>query len=359
MTQDGSFTGSITTMNTRTFLFITALCALSHASIAQNDKSSYEVSCIGFYNVENLFDTLDTAEKNDIEYTPASSNAWNTQKYMQKLDQLGRVISELGTQIHPDGLVVLGLAEVENIEALQDLANNKFLKDRNYQAILIEGPDRRGIDVGMLYNPKHFKPINIKSHTLHMEDSAFHTRDQLVVSGLLDGSPVHVIVAHWPSRSGGEKRSEPNRMAAAELGKFIVDSLLAIDKDATVIYMGDLNDDPVNKSVNKVMMATGDPKFVKEGRLYNPMYDMHSKGVGSLAWRDTWNLFDQIILSPGSLDDASYGWKFHTSRVYNMPYLCSQEGNFKGYPFRTFSGGAWTGGFSDHFPVYVVMKRKL
>jgi len=326
---------------------------------AQTESESYQVSCLGFYNVENLFDTLKTEGKNDAEFTPDGSNGWNTQRYTQKLDHLGKVISELATQMHPDGLSILGVSEVENIQTLQDLANDSHLKSRNYQAILIEGPDKRGIDVGLLYNPTHFTPTNTKSHTLHMADSSFKTRDQLVVSGLLDGSPIHVIVAHWPSRSGGQKRSEPNRMAAAALGKQIIDSLLTLDPGATVVYMGDLNDDPVNKSLTRVMMCSGDPAYVKEGRLFNPMYDMYNKGVGSLAWRDTWNLFDQIVLSPGTLDESSPGWKFHTTRVYNLPYLATQEGNFKGYPFRTFAGGAWTGGYSDHFPVYVVLKKKL
>ena len=345
-------------MNLYRSLFLSTAIIAVFSLQSQNDPGTYEASCVGFYNIENLFGTLDTFDKYDEEFTPEGANKWNTEKYLFKLNQLGKVISELGTQVHPDGLAILGVAEVENIDALEDLAHNAYLKNRNYQAILVEGPDRRGIDVGMLYNPAHFSPSNIKSHTLYMADTTFKTRDQLVVSGMLDGSPIHVIVAHWPSRSGGEKRSEPNRIAAAQLGRSIVDSLMALDANATILYMGDLNDDPVNKSLMRGMLCVGDPAFVKGNKLYNPMYDMYNKGVGSLAWRDTWNLFDQIILSPGALDESTFGWKFHTVRVFNQPYLTTQEGNFKGYPFRTFAGGAWTKGYSDHFPVYVVLKRR-
>jgi hypothetical protein len=342
------------------WMIILSICSFLPFSIhAQSSEASFEVSCIGFYNVENLFDTLDTEDKYDEEFTPAGKNAWGTNRYQHKLDQLGKVIADLGTQVHPQGLAILGVAEVENIQALEDLSKNRYLTERGYEVILEEGPDRRGIDVGMLYNPEHFKPTGWKSVTLNMADTSFRTRDQLVVSGLLDGSPIHVIVAHWPSRSGGQKRSEPNRMAAADLGRSIIDSLTKVSPGVPILYMGDLNDDPINKSLVRSMRATGDPKFVTSDRLYNPMYDMYNKGVGSLAWRDTWNLFDQIIMNDALLDEKNTGWRYHTTRVYNKPYLTTAEGNFKGYPFRTFAGGAWTAGYSDHFPVYVVLKRML
>jgi predicted extracellular nuclease len=275
------------------------------------------------------------------------------------LDQLTKVISDLGTSIHPDGMAILGLAEVENREVLEDLVNHPNIADRKYQVVFQDGPDRRGIDVGLIYNPKYFKLENWKSFSLSMADSSFRTRDQLLVTGLLQGERVHVVVAHWPSRSGGQKRSEPNRIAAAQLGRSIIDSLLTADKETSIIYMGDLNDDPVNKSLTKYMKATGDRSFVNSDKLYNPTFDLYQKGIGSLAWRDTWNLFDQILLSPTLISEDGQKWNYHTTRVYNKPYLSQSSGNFKGYPFRTYSGGAWTGGFSDHFPVYVVLKRKV
>lgn len=328
--------------------------------LSAQDEPKYEVACVGFYNVENLFDTLDTENKRDKEYTPEGSNAWNTEKYEHKLGQIASVIHDMGTKIHPRGLAVLGIAEVENITALTDLANHPTLSDRYYQPILIEGPDRRGIDVGLLYDSTRFTPSNIQSVPLVMEDTSFHTRDQLVVSGLLEGMPVHMVVAHWPSRSGGQKRSETKRMAAGSLGREIVDGLLSTDAEAQIIYMGDLNDDPKDKSVMRSFRAIGDKAFATKGKFFNPMFDLYNRGVGSLAWRDTWNLFDQMLLSPSMVDeDESAGWSYHTTRVYNKTFLTQAEGNFKGYPFRTYAGGSYAGGYSDHFPVYVVLKRPV
>lgn len=305
------------------------------------------------------FDTLNIPGKRDGEFTPEGKNNWNSERYDFKLEQLARVISDIGTSLDPKGLAILGIAEVENKTVLDDLVNHPTLAPRGYKTILEEGPDKRGIDVGLLYDPNSFEVESWKSFTLKLEDSTFFTRDQLLVTGNLHGERTHIIVAHWPSRSGGQKRSESKRMAAAELGRSIMDSLLLAEKDANIIYMGDLNDDPIDKSLTKVMNATGDIKFATKGKPFNPMYDMFNKGVGSLAWRDTWNLFDQILLSPGLCINEGKEWAYHTTRIYNKPYLATAEGNYKGYPFRTFSGGAWTKGFSDHYPVYVVLKRKV
>lgn len=342
----------------RSALILLALILTNISSVFAQNETEFEIGLIGFYNLENLFDTLDTEGKRDHEFTPEGRNKWNAEKYAHKLDHLSQVISEIGTSLDPRGLAILGVAEVETIEPLQDLITKTELASRGYEAILEEGPDRRGIDVGLVYDPERFEVESWETYTLHMEDSSFHTRDQLLVTGDLLGERVHVIVAHWPSRSGGAKRSEPKRMAAAELGRTIIDSILTAEPGAEIVYMGDLNDDPVDKSLKKSMRATGDMAFVNKDKMYNPMYNMYNKGIGSLAWRDTWNLFDQILLSPGlSKSDEPKGWVYHTTRVFNMPYMANATGNFKGYPYRTFAGGAWTGGYSDHFPVYVVLKR--
>lgn len=345
-------------MTIRTLLSLVLILSVNLA-FAQTGEIRYEAKCIGFYNLENLFDTLDTPNKRDTEFTPDGRNYWNSERYEFKLGQLARVISELGTSLDPSGVAVLGVAEVENKAALDDLVNHPTLAKRGYKTILVEGPDKRGIDVGMIYDPIAFEVESWKSFTLQMEDTSFHTRDQLLVTGDLLGERTHIIVAHWPSRSGGQKRSEPNRIAAAELGRSIMDSIFIADPEASVLYMGDMNDDPVNKSLTKVMKATSDARFASAGKPFNPMYAMYNQGVGSLAWRDTWNLFDQILLSPGLCVEQGREWVYHTTRIYNKPYLATAEGNYKGYPFRTFAGGAWTKGFSDHYPVYVVLKRRV
>ncbi|HEX2618356.1 MAG TPA: endonuclease/exonuclease/phosphatase family protein, partial [Flavobacteriales bacterium] len=185
------------------------------------------------------------------------------------------------------------------------------------------------------------------------------TRDQLVVSGVLDGDTVTFIVAHWPSRRGGEKASMPRRVLAAQLGRHIEDSLMARYANARTIYMGDLNDDPTNPSVRKFLNAQGDKADATGTKLFNPMADLYQKGVGSLAWGDAWNLFDQVILSPALVTGDGGRYKFYGARVYNQAYLAQKEGNFAGYPFRTFVGDQYTDGYSDHFPVFVILVKPV
>lgn len=330
-------------------------------SNAQNlkDGVDYQVSSIGFYNLENLFDTLDTEFKRDDDFLPAGKNRWNTEKYNIKLKNISKVISELGTEYNPDGIAMLGVSEIENRDVLEDLVKEESIAKRNYQIVHYESPDRRGIDVGLIYQPKYFKLESSQSFIVdHPADTSMRTRAQLLVTGSFQGERIHVIVAHWPSRSGGQKRSEPRRLSAALCGKNIVDSLLTDDPNAKILYMGDLNDDPKNKSVSKIMMGTNSRPKVGSGEMHNPMVDLGRQGIGSLAWRDTWNIFDQILMSPSMVDEDLSDWSYLKTRVYNKPYLCNSSGNYKGYPFRTFAGGAWQGGYSDHFPVYVLMVKE-
>lgn len=322
----------------------------------KNQRDVY-TTCIGFYNLENLFDTLDTENVNDSEFTPDGDKKWNTAKYNEKLSHMADVISQLGVEMNPKGLAVLGVCEVENKSVLEDLVKQKEIADRNYQIVHYDSPDHRGIDVGLLYNPSLFTVTNSKSYTLHMPDiEDYATRDQLLVSGEIDGEKLHIIVCHWPSRRGGEKKSRPLRVAAAELAKSIIDSLQNEDPNAQVMLMGDLNDDPVNASLQKGLKAVGDKSMVGEKGLYNSMYDMYKKGNGTLAYRDNWNLFDQIVISKGLLKEE--GYYFYASKVFNKPFLKNPEGSFKGYPYRTFVGSSYQGGYSDHFPVYAVLVKK-
>lgn len=318
----------------------------------------YTAACFGFYNIENLFDTLDTPEVRDHEFTPDSPKLWNSERYHKKLSNIARVIGELGSDLHPNGIVALGLSEIENKQVIQDLIDTQPLKEREYAIVHYDSPDKRGVDVGLIYQPKYFKVYSHKSYTLTIEGKDdFFTRDQLVVSGVLETDTIHLLVAHWPSRRGGEKRSRPLRMAAAELGRTIIDSLLTLDSDAQIMYMGDLNDDPIDPSVKRNLRTAAKPEFARNGRLYNPMEALYEKGIGSLAYRDSWNLFDQVILSPGLLEDS--GYKYYGVRVYNQSYLMQKSGNYAGYPFRTYVGDNYMGGFSDHFPVYVILVREV
>ena len=322
-------------------------------------KQEYVPALVGFYNVENIYDTLDQDGVDDAEFLPGSAKQWGSQRYWRKLDKTAGVIASMGKDLHPQGLAILGLAEVENRSVVEDICSREPLKARGYRVVHVDGPDRRGVDVALIYNPALYKVYAHKSYRLSMADTAFRTRDQLLVSGVLDGDTTHVIVAHWPSRRGGEKRSEPNRKAAAELGRHIVDSLLAINPHARVMYMGDLNDDPVNVSIARFLKVSGEKTKAVDGTLYNPMYDPFHKGIGSLAWRDSWNLFDQIILSPALVTGAGGQYKYYGVRIFNEPYLRQQEGNFAGYPSRTFVGDTYQDGYSDHFPVFVILVKEV
>lgn len=340
-------------------LLFAAMLVSSVSCSAQQQGREFVPALVGFYNVENLFDTLDTPDVNDEEYTPGSAKQWGTERYQRKLDRLAKVIAEMGSDLHPHGLAILGLAEVENKAVVEDLANAPAIRGRGYRVVHEDGPDRRGIDVALMYDPKQFKVLGHKSYRLTMPDKPdLLTRDQLLVSGVLDTDTVHVIVAHWPSRRGGEKRSMPNRRAAAELGRHIIDSLLAADPDARVMYMGDLNDDPVDPSVLRFLRSTGDRDAASGGRLFNPMYGPYQKGIGSLAWRDAWNLFDQILVSEALVSGQGGDYRYYGARIFNEPYLRQKDGNFAGYPFRTFVGDTYQDGFSDHFPVFLILVKE-
>lgn len=343
--------------------FQTALHAafvfLFSASLLQVHAQEYVPFCVGFYNVENLFDTEDDPEINDEEYMPDSDKRWNAERYQAKLTSLAQVISEMGTEIHPMGMQILGLSEVENRGVIEDLIATPALAPRNYDIVHYNSPDKRGIDVALIYQPEFFKVYNTKSYELTIPGrDDFFSRDQLLVSGVADGDTIHVIVAHWPSRSGGEKRSQPARIEAGKLGRHIVDSLLTENANARIVYMGDLNDDPVNASVKRFLKSDGRKEAAVGDMLYNPMVDLYNKGIGTLAWRDSWNLFDQTVLSPGLVSGDGGRYRYFGAKVFNKPYLCQQDGNFAGYPFRTYVGNNYRGGYSDHFPVYVILVRE-
>lgn len=323
---------------------------------AQDNK--FEVAIVGFYNVENLFDTINDPLKNDEEFLPEGANGWTSERYKEKLNRLAEVISQIGKDINGFGPDVLGLCEIENIHVIEDLINTKPLNSMNYGIVHYDSPDRRGVDVGLIYNKKRFKVIGSSSHKIVSEIPDFLSRDQLLVHGKLSGEEMYIIVNHWPSKSGGEKRSEPRRIEAAKLTKYLADSLLAINPDANIIIMGDLNDNPDAKSVAKFLQAKGNKNKVKQGELFNPMYKMHIDGIGSYAFRDVWSMIDQIIVSSNLINRDYATFTLHSAIVFNETFLQQKFGNFKGYPWRSFAGGAYIGGYSDHFPVYIVIARR-
>ena len=321
-------------------------------------QKNYKVACIGFYNVENFFDTIDDPNKRDEEFTPNSPRHWNTQRYDIKLAHIATVIQKLGTDYVKTGPIIMGLAEVENRRVLEDLVKQPQIANRHYQIVHFEGPDRRGIDVALLYNPMFFRLLNAKPVHVHLADN-YPTRDILVVKGILDHTDtIFVLVNHWPSRYGGEKRSAPNRDSAAATARRVIDSIFKINPDARIIVMGDLNDDPDNESVVKYLRAKGKKKQLQPGDLYNPSYKKYKKGIGTLAYHDSWDLFDQIMVSQALLKDHNH-YKFWRYEIFNKPFLLQKSGRFEGYPFRTYAGGQYLGGYSDHLPVYILLIKPM
>jgi hypothetical protein len=330
--------------------------------LASAQKQEYKVGAIGFYNFENLFDTLDAPDIWDEEFTPAGSKLWNTERYQEKLDNLAKVVAELGTDVTPDGVSILGVAEIENRSVLEDFVAHPLVKSRNYQIIHYDSPDFRGIDVALLYNPKYFTVSESRAVPLKIYDKEGEpkkTRDILLVSGIYDGEPMHFLVNHWPSRRGGEAATQEYRNAGALVCKQICDSLTQENPYAKVIIMGDLNDDPISPSVKKILNAKPQKDQVRKRGIYNPMTELFKKGFGTLAYRDAWSLFDQMLLSQGLISKRAEGYSFFKVRVHNPPYLLQKSGRFKGYPFRSFGGSNYLGGYSDHFPVYVFLVKPV
>ncbi|MBA3666055.1 MAG: endonuclease/exonuclease/phosphatase family protein [Bacteroidetes bacterium] len=324
----------------------------------QKDKNYY-LAAIGFWNVENLYDTLNDQWKNDEDFTPAGANVWNGERYRKKIEKLAEVISLMATDVTPDGVAIMGLCEIENKSVVEDLVKSPKLKSRNYKIVHIEGPDKRGVDPSFIYNPNYFKVIkSVSYHVSVITDTAHKTRDILVVSGSFAGDPVTVLVNHWPSRRGGELKSRPNRNEAAKVARHIADSVTTANPKARVIIMGDLNDDPVNVSVKEILGTYADEKKPVEGKYFNPMEKLNKQGIGSISYNDSWNLFDQIILNKPWMENTYSSWQYHEVRIYNKEFLISDFGNYKGGPFHTYSGGVYTGGYSDHFPVFITIAKE-
>jgi len=342
-------------------LSVTILSIVFFISIrfASAQEKQYKVGCLAFYNTENFYDTINDPKTNDDEFTPGGKSSWTSKRYWTKVDHLSRVISQIGDELVKGGPVLMGLSEIENEQVLKDLVNSPALKPSNYGIVHYDSPDKRGIDVSFIYQKQYFTVTSSKPVKLAIpEKPDWKTRDQLVVAGKFDGESLYIIVNHWPSRSGGEKKSAPLRIAAADLCKSIVDSIQKIDSTAKIIIMGDLNDDPTNKSIVKHLKAKSEITETGKKDLFNPMYNMFKKeGIGSLAYRDNWNLFDQIIVSGTLLGDDKSTYKFFKAKIFNKNFLVQKEGAFAGYPYRTSAGGVYLGGYSDHFPAYIFLVK--
>lgn len=319
---------------------------------------SAQRAVIGFYNLENLYDTIDDPLKNDDEFTPRGNLQWTQQRYTTKLRHLAYAVAAMGKPGHSVGPDLLGVCEAENKQVLEDLAGDSILRAQRYGVVLIEGPDQRGVDPGLLYKKTSFTVLESKAFPVKLKkDTAHKTRDILMVKGELYGEPMVVFVNHWPSRRGGELNSRENRNSAARRLRWLADSIAQQAPGIKIILMGDLNDDPVNESVKKYLRTFSDNKDPVAGYFFNPFEQLYNKGIGSLAYKDNWNLFDQILLDQNCWQAQPNTFNFVKAGVNNAVFLRNDYGNFKGYPYRTYSGGIYTGGYSDHFGTFIVFER--
>ena len=343
-----------------------AFCALlstAHPTPqGQGDTSAETVYGIAFYNLENLFDTINANGTYDLEFSPKGNRQWDSEKYWAKINNMAYTISQMVTPETPNGPAIIGISEIENESVVKDLVKAQPLAARGLKYVHHDSPDNRGIDVGLLYDPTMFEVIGVTNTRL--SEVPFNTRDQMAVTGVLGGlDTLTVIVNHWPSRLGGQDKSEPHRIAAGKLSRHIADSLWKVNPNQHVIVMGDLNDDPNNRSVSMIpgLGAGQKAKSTATHGFFNPWWDIWEPDYrGTLSYKGQWNLFDQIIVS-GTLIDNKKGkgtgrLVYYDAQINDFPFLKNGDGPYKGTPHRTYAGGKWLNGYSDHFPTEIFLK---
>ena len=344
-------------MRTKTILFLLYILFSVFVSVdAQEQK--YDIYGVGFYNLENLFDTIHDAGKNDYEFLPDGTNKWGTLKYTNKIKNMAKVLAEMGTDVSSIGMAVVGVAEVENSRVLKDLVEHENLASRKWSFIHVEGADSRGIDCALLYNPKLFEPVSsvLVPYDLNNDNGEYKTRGFLVVSGYMGGENVHIIVNHWPSRSS----KSHTREHAGGVVRQLKDSLMSATPGSKVIVMGDMNDNPGDKSMKIALGAVCEKENVKNATdLYNPYLELYEKGEGTLKYNGKWNLYDQIVLSGNMLGGDNSTLELHCAKVFMRDYLFQHEGRFKGSIKRTHATGIWLNGYSDHLPVIVYLLKNM
>ncbi len=343
----------------RIFSTVILLCCLALVLQAQTKQKRFELYGVGFYNLENLFDTIHDEGKNDFEYLPDGTNKWGTMKYVNKVKNMSEVLSEMATDMLPVGMAAVGVSEIENSRVLQALVESDALAARGWKFIHVEGPDRRGVDCGLLYNPALYQPYayQLAPYLLENGSDEYKTRGFLIVSGLMSGEHVHMIVNHWPSRYA----KSPARERAGVQVRALKDSLMKANPDSKVIIMGDMNDDPDDKSMKTCLGAMRDRKDLKEpSDLYNPWWKiLREDGVGTLKYKGNWNLFDQVVFTANLVGKDRTTLKYYKPEIFSRNYMFQTDGKYKGSPKRTHAGGVWLNGYSDHLPVIIYLVKEV
>ena len=319
---------------------------------------------VAFYNLENLFDLYNDPDTHDDEFTPEGEKQWTKSKYDCQMKNIERVFFDIAA-IQKEYPIVIGVSEIENRYVLEDVVAMPKLAPAKYRICHYDSPDARGIDVAFLYRAAVFKlegSDNIK--LICPENPTLRTRDLVVMWGTIEDEPFYFLVSHWPSRRGGQHASAYLREACARQIKGIKDSLIAQNPATKVVVMGDFNDDATDDSIVKTMGAKGKVKELESGDFFNPYNAMLRAGLGTLAYQDSWNLFDNICVTENLVTGSTGKLKLQKAEkskfygnIFSRPYLIQQEGQYKGYPLRTFVGNNFQNGFSDHLPVYIYIGK--
>lgn len=339
-------------------LLFTLFFLLMLSCIGTRKNNVQEDYTVAFYNLENLFDTIDDPLIKDEDFLPSGDKKWDTKKYNKKLENLASVIAWLGDENGPE---VIGFCELENKQVVEDLVAHEKLKDRKYQIIHSESQDKRGIDVAFGYKESFMTHLSHRIiPVIDTIDSNFKTRDILLINGKVGSDTVHFLVNHWPSKLGKEEEGARKRNLAAIALRNAVDSLVKRDQLARIIIMGDFNDEPDNISIVDVLQAKPlvNPAF--KDQLINLMYDLKIQGKGSYVYKDNINMLDQFIVSLPLYQGQTRHLRFipGSASVFSPDWLKEPEGKFKGSPMRTFGGRTYLGGYSDHFPIYMKLTNK-
>jgi predicted extracellular nuclease len=314
-----------------------------------NGKTS-QANTFAFYNIENLFDTVDNISTRDDDFLPFSKKRWTKKRYQNKLLKIGKVISEIGDPEDRTAPVIIGLAEVENKHVLSDLIQTNTLIAEDYSFVHYDSSDERGIDVALLYKKALFTVRHTEPFSVYLEDDMGqrdYTRDILLVQGLIHNNPLSILVNHWSSRREGPEETVYKRLAAASKVNEIIQAITDRNPEEYILVMGDFNDNPTDTSLRSLELTS---------QLFNPFKTIRSYNTGSLNHNFQWFLFDQILCSSNFLNSGSHPFSFIKADIFNEKFLTQYRGKYKGQPFRTYVGKRYKGGYSDHFPVYIKVR---
>lgn len=348
-------------------LLLFLIIRFSYALSAQNNVP---VATVMFYNLENLYDTRDDTLKNDEEFQPRGGKYWSGYRLYRKLTALSKVILNTGNWEPP---AVIGFCEVENREVLEQLVHHPLLRSWDYAIIHKDSPDKRGIDVAAIYRPGLFHPLFYDYFSPVSEGEAIpKTREILHLCGILSGLPLsgppgtisgdtlHLFINHWPSRYGGLMETRPLRQKAARRLKAEILRIGRSSPHPLIICSGDFNDQPHDESLQWCLGASRKPVLHPDS-LVNLSFAWQKEGKGTLKYQSQWNIFDQFIVSEALLDTTRSLFIIPgDARILDAPFLMEEDEKYTGTRLkRTYLGFRYQGGFSDHLPVLLTLRRSV